>query len=298
MFGVLALGLGGCAGLSGGFLGVPALAKQPPQVSLNGSTQGVPAAGVVTDETGRESPLPVAHLEPRGALTPEVEATTPLLALQTAPAKPSLRDSDVEIEEYDPWEPFNETMFEVNYRLDRHLIKPVAKGYNFVMPDRLQQMISDGFDNIRFVPRLVNSLAQGKFRGAGRELGRFLINSTAGIAGLFDIAKQEFGIEKSSEDAGQTLGVWGAGPGPYLVLPLMPPLTVRDGIGRGIDMFLDPLGYVLPFFWDRFGMKAGDTINDRALNLELFQGFEDTTIDLYSAVRNAYLQRRYQLIQE
>jgi phospholipid-binding lipoprotein MlaA len=201
-------------------------------------------------------------------------------------------------EDYDPWEPFNEKMFTVNRNLDKYLLKPAARAYRFVMPEPWQVLIANGFDNINFVPRMINSLLQGKWGGAGRELSRFLINSTAGIGGLFDPAKNYWGIQKSREDFGQTLGTWGAGPGPYLVLPFMEPLTVRDGIGKGIDGLMDPLGYFLPFFWDRLGMKAGDTLNDRALNYDLFQGFEESVIDLYSAVRHGYLQRRQQLIKE
>ena len=207
-------------------------------------------------------------------------------------------DTDSLEEDYDPWEPFNEKMFNFNRGLDRYLLKPAARAYRFVMPEPWQVLIANGFDNINFVPRMVNSLLQGKWGGAGREVSRFLINSTAGIGGLFDPAKDFWGIHKSREDFGQTLGVWGAGSGPYLVLPFMEPLTVRDGIGKAVDGFMDPLSYLLPFFWDRLGMKAGDTLNDRALNYDLFQGFEESVIDMYSAVRHGYLQRRQQLIKE
>jgi phospholipid-binding lipoprotein MlaA len=189
-------------------------------------------------------------------------------------------------------------MFSFNRGLDKYFLKPAARVYRFIMPEPWQVLIANGFDNINFVPRMVNSLLQGKWGGAGREISRFLINSTAGIGGLFDPAKDYWGIHKSREDFGQTLGVWGAGAGPYLVLPFMEPLTVRDGIGKAVDGAMDPLSYVLPFFWDRFGMKVGDTINDRALNYDLFQGFEESVIDMYSAVRHGYLQRRQQLIKE
>jgi phospholipid-binding lipoprotein MlaA len=199
---------------------------------------------------------------------------------------------------YDPWERFNEKMFEVNRNLDRYVLKPVAKAYNFITPDELQIMISNGFDNISFPPRFVNSVLQGKFKGAGREIARFLINSTAGVGGLFDPAKDVFGLVKSREDFGQTLGFYGVGPGPFLIVPLMEPMTVRDGVGKAVDAAMDPLAYYLPFFWDRLGMKIGDTINERALNLDLFQGFEESVIDLYSAVRHGYLQRREKLIRE
>lgn len=230
------------------------------------------------------------------ALSPPILALADSMLL--AQASGSRPGSEPQIEEYDPLEGFNEAMFEFNRTLDRLLIKPVAKAYNFVMPDELQQMIGRGFSNINFVPRLVNNVLQGKWSGAGREVARFLINSVVGIGGLWDMAKQEWDIESSKADFGQTLGKWGAGPGAYLVLPFLPPLTVRDGIGYAVDGAMDPLSYLVPFVWDRLGMKLGDTVNDRSINLELFQGFEETTVDFYAAVRNAYLQRRHKLIRE
>ncbi|HTO13058.1 MAG TPA: VacJ family lipoprotein [Candidatus Binatia bacterium] len=207
-------------------------------------------------------------------------------------------DADALEEDYDPWEGFNEKMFSFNRNLDKYVLKPAARAYRFVMPEPWQVLIANGFDNINFIPRMINSLLQGKWGGAGRELGRFLINSTAGIGGLFDPAKDYWGIPKSREDFGQTLAVWGAKAGPYLILPFMEPMTVRDGIGKAVDGAMQPLSYVLPFVWDRIGMKAGDTLNDRALNYDLFQGFEESVIDMYSAVRHGYLQRRQQLIKE
>jgi len=182
--------------------------------------------------------------------------------------------------------------------VDKYVLKPTAYAYNLIMPEPWQVMIANSFDNIKFVPRFINNLLQAKWGGAGRELGRFLINSTAGVGGLFDPAKDYWGIQKSSEDFGQTLGVWGSGPGPYLVLPFTEPLTVRDGIGKLVDSFLDPLSYFIPFIWDRLGMRLGEVVNDRALNYDLFQGFEESVIDMYSAVRHGYLQRRERLIKE
>jgi phospholipid-binding lipoprotein MlaA len=201
-------------------------------------------------------------------------------------------------EQYDPWAPFNESMFNFNYKADKYVFKPVARAYRTVMPEPFQPLIANAFDNIRWVPRFVNNLLQGKFAGAGREVARFLINSTAGVGGLFDPAKDYWGIASSKEDFGQTLGTWGTRQGPYLVLPLLEPMTVRDGIGRGVDTALDPLSWVLPLFNDRLGMKAGDTVNERALNYDLFQGVEETTVDLYSSVRHFYLNRREHQLQE
>ena len=107
----------------------------------------------------------------------------------------------------------------------------------------------------------------------------------------------ELGVPPSDEDFGQTLGHYGVGPGPFLVLPLLPPLTVRDGFGFAADTAMQPLGYVAPFEASA-GMRGGQTVNDRSLNLETFEEFEQATFDLYSAVRNAYLQRRQRMIQE
>src|SRR5437879_13815502 len=111
-------------------------------------------------------------------------------------------------------------------------------------------------------------------------------------------AANNWDIEKSRKDYGQTLAVWCSGPGPYLVLPFLEPLTVRDGIGKAVDGAMDPLSYVLPFLWAGVGMSAGDTLNDRSLNLDLFQGFEESVIDLYSAVRNGDLRRRDAVIKD
>jgi phospholipid-binding lipoprotein MlaA len=229
------------------------------------------------------------------------------IAVAQAPATPSpptpSDKSDLEgapgseEEDSDPWERFNEKVFEFNRQADRYVLKPVAKVYSVIVPEPFQVMIGNGFDNISFVPRMVNSLLQGKWGGATREVSRFLINSTAGIGGLFDAAKY-WGIEKSREDFGQTLGVWGVSPGPYLIVPFMEPMTVRDGIGRGVDSFMNPLSYFIPFLWAGISLKLGEVVNDRALNLELFQGFEESVIDLYSAVRHGYLRRREQLIKE
>jgi len=235
-------------------------------------------------------------LREAGATDGDAGAAPAVAQAQRAPQDASGNNEEVD-EEYDPWEPFNERMFEFNRRLDRYILKPAAQVYNKIMPEPFQVLISNGFDNIRFVKRAANSMLQGKWNGAGREVARFLINSTLGIGGLFDAAKY-WDIQKSREDFGQTLAVWGSGPGPYLVMPFLEPLTVRDGIGKAVDGAMDPLSYVLPFLWTGVGMSAGDLLNDRSLNLDLFQGFEESVIDMYSAVRNGYLRRREELIKE
>jgi len=123
------------------------------------------------------------------------------------------------------------------------------------------------------------------------------VNTTVGVVGFLDVARAQLHIEKSDADTGQTLGVYGLGPGPYLVLPALKPLTVRDGIGYGVDGLLDPFGYVTPFLATT-GISLVKQVNERSLNLQIFQDVEDSVLDLYSAVRNGYLQRRRRLIEE
>ena len=334
LFGVLALALGGCGSLSGGLHSdALSLAAPPSMVAAATPDEAIApardteaavvdteAAVVVVDVTSVErvavtdlavavgesvatpAAFDIVSLEPLGdePFSSVFLALDGSMMVAQAPSgsRPSQPPLDAAIEEYDPWESFNEAMFTFNRNLDNYVLKPAAQAYNFVVPDELQQMIDRGFDNIRVVPRVVNNLLQAKWAGAGREIARFLINSVVGIGGLWDMAKQEWGIERSKEDFGQTLGVWGAGPGPYLILPFLPPMTIRDGIGTAVDGAMDPLSYFLPFIWERFAMKAGDIVNDRSLNLELFEGVEETTVDLYTAVRNAYLQRRARQIKE
>jgi phospholipid-binding lipoprotein MlaA len=200
--------------------------------------------------------------------------------------------------ESDPWESFNEKMFWFNREvLDRYLLKPAATAWDFVLPDGVQRGIHNAFDNLKVVQRIVNNALQLKFTGAAKEVARFTINSTVGLVGFFDVAKDGFGIEQSDEDMGQTFGVWGMGPGPYLVLPFLPPLTVRDGIGYALDAAMTPIYYFIPWYAS-IGAGATDIVNERSLNLDRFERVAESTIDLYSAVRNAYLQRRAAAIKQ
>jgi phospholipid-binding lipoprotein MlaA len=199
-----------------------------------------------------------------------------------------LSQEAMDMEDYDPWEPFNEKMFNFNYKLDRYVIKPVATVYNEIVLDGEKQAIHNAYDNVAMPKRFINSLVQGKFKGAGLELSRFVINSTLGVGGLADVAKYQFHMERSDENAGQTLGYYGIGPGPYLVLPFMSPLTVRDAVGYVFDMALDPISYALPLVGN-FGKSTEGIVNNRAANIDKYQSAEEATLDLYSAVRNDYL---------
>jgi phospholipid-binding lipoprotein MlaA len=200
--------------------------------------------------------------------------------------------------EDDPWEGFNEKMFWFNREvLDRYLLKPLATGWDFIFPDPVQRGVHNFFDNLAVVRRVVNNTLQLKLTGASTELARFTINSTIGLVGFFDVAKDAFGIEQRDEDTGQTFGVWGMGPGPYLILPFLPPLTVRDGFGYAFDLAMTPYTYFIPW-WGSVAGTATNTVNERSLNLDRFERVAESTVDLYGAVRNGYLQRRAAAIKQ
>jgi phospholipid-binding lipoprotein MlaA len=230
-----------------------------------------------------------------------VVGSTSLLGAASADEDAAAAPDDIaqgDSDDYDPWRAFNEKMFFFNHDiLDRYLLKPIAKGWNKALPDGGKRALDRAFDNLGMPRRLVNNLLQGRFRGAACELARFGVNTTIGVVGLLDVAKAQLHIDKSDADTGQTLGLYGFGPGPYLVLPTLQPLTVRDGIGYGVDGLLDPFGYVTPFFATA-GVSIVKQINERSLNLEVFQDVEDSVFELYSAVRNGYLQRRHRSIEE
>jgi phospholipid-binding lipoprotein MlaA len=204
---------------------------------------------------------------------------------------------DTVVEDYDPWEPFNTATFSFNRKVDRYALKPVAKAWDKIVPDPVERSLKRAFDNLSMPRRLVNNLFQLKLKGAGQELARFGLNTTLGVAGLFDVAKV-FGVEASEADTGQTLGLYGVGPGPYLVLPFLPPLTARDGIGFAVDTALDPFTYVIFPVAALAGTAVGRRVDERALNLDLYENVEESTVDLYSAVRNGYLQRRQRTIED
>lgn len=187
----------------------------------------------------------------------------------------------------DPWEGFNRGVFTFNDALDRAVLKPVARGYRWATPQPVQTGVGNFFSNLGEIRTTLNSLLQGKPGNAGRSTSRFLINSTVGIAGLWDVATP-MGVSAEREDFGQTLGVWGVGEGPYLVLPLLGPSTARDTGGLPLDMVTYPTYYV-ENDKVRYGLTALRIVNLRAGLLdheELIRG------DRYTFIRDAYLQRR------
>jgi phospholipid-binding lipoprotein MlaA len=195
----------------------------------------------------------------------------------------------------DPLEGYNRAMFSFNDTVDKAIIKPVASGYKAVMPEFARTGVTNFFANLGDVWIAINNVLQGKIGAGASDLGRFAINTTVGIAGLFDVASSA-GLEKHNEDFGQTLGRWGMGSGAYVVLPFFGPSNVRDGFSRLlIDWHGDPLWYVrnVP---TRNEVIAVRIVDDRANLLDVSRIAEEAALDHYAYVRDAFVQRRRSLI--
>ena len=193
---------------------------------------------------------------------------------------------------HDPLEGFNRAMFAVNEGLDTVVVKPVAQAYDFVTPLPVRAGVGDFFGNIADVRNVLNNTLQGKLADAGTDLGRLLINSTIGIFGLFDVAS-ELGLEKHDEDFGQTLAVWGWDDSSFLFWPIIGPRTVRDTGGWVVDVYTDPTWYTLnKSVAARNSLVTLGFVDVRASLLPSDKVVEETALDKYAYVRDAYLQRR------
>ena len=189
----------------------------------------------------------------------------------------------------DPLEGFNRASYKFNDGLDRALLKPAAKGYKAITPDFVESGVTNFFSNLGQPTVIINDLLQAKFKASLNDTGRFLLNTTVGIGGLFDPASAA-GLDRNDEDFGQTLGKWGVSSGAYLMVPFFGPSTVRDAFGSGVDTFTSPVHYVERDAW-RYGLQGMDLIDARARRLPL----EDTlaqTYDKYTFIKNAFLQQR------
>lgn len=193
----------------------------------------------------------------------------------------------------DPLEPMNRKIFAFDMALDRHLLKPAAVAYRDNIPEPARNSVRNVYDNLHSPITLVNSILQGDMRRAEITFARLVMNTTLGFGGLFDPAS-EVKLTKYDEDFGQTLGVWGVGEGPYLVLPLLGPKPPRDAVGYAVDTFTDPTTYILwnSGFLINAGVQAVDIVDDRSRNIETLDEIERTSIDLYAAIRSLYRQNR------
>lgn len=196
----------------------------------------------------------------------------------------------------DPIEGFNRAMFGFNEGLDKIVIKPAAQGYEFVLPQPVRTGVANFFSNIADIFIGVNNLFQGKPAEAVSDGGRFLVNTTVGVLGIFDVASQ-IGLEKHDEDFGQTFGRWGVGDGAYVVVPFFGPRTARDTVGLAFDVYSDPVTYVdnVP---TRNTLLATRVVSVRADLLKVDKIVEEAALDKYSYIRDAYLQHRRNLIHD
>ena len=190
----------------------------------------------------------------------------------------------------DPLEKFNRASFAFNDAVDRAALKPAATAYKKVLPGFAQTGVSNFFGNLSDAWSSVNNLLQGKGEAGMTDFTRFALNSTFGIAGLLDIAS-EAGLQKHNEDFGQTLGVWGVPSGPFLMLPILGPSTVRDTAALPADMAADIWSYKTPVNWRNIGAGVR-VIDKRASLLDASNLFEEAALDRYDFIRDGYMQRR------
>lgn len=201
----------------------------------------------------------------------------------------------------DPLEPLNRYLFEVNCAFDHILLRPVAEIYRGTLPEGARNSVRSVINNLETPGIFVHDVLQGEMERASDSFGRFTTNSFFGVGGLNDVAAgddpkdPDAGIPFHNEDLGQTMAVWGAGPGPYLMLPLIGPSNVRDGLGRALEFYTNPINYVVRDE-HRTGFSLARTvvrgIDTRSRNIESFDEIERGSIDFYATVRSLYRQYR------
>ncbi len=197
----------------------------------------------------------------------------------------------------DRFESFNRAMFGVNSKIERYFFEPLTKGYRFLAPEPVRLALRNAFDNVGMPARLVSSAVQGDFDKSGRTVGRFLINSTAGIGGLFDVAEEYVGLESVDEDFDQALASYGTPNGPYLVLPVFGPVSTRHAIGKTVDGVLNPINYFLPFLGNA-GLALGEQVNSFSFYIEDKKALDQDAVDPYQSIQDFYYQNRQKKIRE
>lgn len=191
--------------------------------------------------------------------------------------------------EVDPYEDFNRSMYSFNETLDEYVAEPIVDVYNWITPTFVQTGIGNFFSNLKDINVVINDMLQAKFLQSGEDTGRFLLNTTVGLAGLFDVAT-EVGLEKHEEDFDQTFAVWGIPQGPYLVLPVLGPTTGRGISGMVLDTAANPASYV------GYPIQALSLLNERANAASSLKVVDEAALDPYVFTREAFLQMRKNLI--
>jgi phospholipid-binding lipoprotein MlaA len=221
-------------------------------------------------------------------------------AQEAAPAAPSLEAAPVvdQADAHDPWEGFNRDLFAIHEGVDEAVLEPVARGYRAITPQPVRSGVRNFLRNLRGPVIFANDVLQGEFSRAGTTAARFGVNTTIGIAGVFDPAER-MGLERHDEDFGQTLAVWGVGSGPYIFVPLLGPTTVRDGAGRIVDIAFDPLTWAE--FDEADEVRVGRTVltalSARESVLETVDDIRRDSLDPYVTIRSSYSLLRESAIQ-
>jgi len=204
---------------------------------------------------------------------------------------------DAVVQVADPLQPVNRAIFVFNDRLYFWVLKPVAKGYNFILPEVARRGVRNFFSNLLTPIRFVNCALQGKGQSAATEVVRFITNTTLGVAGLWDPALDLYGIEISNEDLGQTIGAYGVGNGFYLVWPVLGPSSLRDTVGFFGDLYVNPITYIEPASLS-LGVGLYRRFNDLSLRIGDYEAIKQAAVDPYVAVRDGYVQFRRSLIEQ
>jgi len=192
----------------------------------------------------------------------------------------------------------NVDLYQLNDKLYFGVLKPAARAWG-IFPEGMRTSIRNVFFNIRFPVRFINCVLQGKAKKASLEFDQFFVNTTVGVLGLFNAAGKYPALQQlSREDLGQTFAVWGFGDGFYLMLPFFGPSSVRDGLGRLGDTFLDPIWWLFDDIWVSLGIRAGETVNDTSLRIGEYEALKEAALDPYVMIRNAWVQNRNKLIAE
>ena len=198
----------------------------------------------------------------------------------------------------DPIEPFNRGMYHFNDKLYFWVLKPVAQGYNMIIPEVARVSVQNFFSNLAFPIRFVNCLLQADFKCTATELGRFTINTIWGIGGILDPAsRKELNLQKQDVDFGQTLGVYGVGHGFYIMWPILGPSSPRDSVEIIGEYFLYPVSYIGPWYlW--LAVRSYQEVNDTSLRIGDYESLKEAAIDPYIAIRDAYVQYRQKKVKE
>jgi len=256
-----------------------------------------PAPGTVELLESSDTPEPSTSSDPTESSTSSEQGEE----ADQAAVEPSPTEESAE-SIADPIESVNRAFFHFNDKLYFWVLKPAATGYKAVIPEDGRIGIRNFFSNLTTPVRLVNCLLQAKFKGAGNETVRFVVNTTLGVVGFYDFAKKQFNIEKQEADFGQTLGIWGMGPVFYLDLPILGPSSLRDGLGFAVDASFNPQTYLAFYFWVVGYVNTGgwilEKINEASLTLGEYDSLKKAALDPYIAVREAYHQYRQNKIKK